>query len=617
MLIWGASGGLGSYATQFALNGGATPVCVVSSPEKAEICRRMGAELRHRPQRRGLQVLARRAHPGPARVEAVRREDPRADRRRRPRHRLRAPGPRDLRRQRLRRAQAAARSSPAPRPVGLHARVRQPLPVDEPQADHRVALRELPRGLGGQPAGRQGPDPPDAVEDLPARRDRRGGATTSTTTSTRARSACSRSPRRRGSASWTTELREQHLAGDQPLPRDLVAPSSRPRAGNAVAPRPGDSEPDATCGHPLARHRRAAFPAGTVKPMPAEPVAPPSDGVFTVGRRGYDPHQVDAHLRRLDAEIRILVADRDAAVDQAAQLGRDLEEARLRADRLRTQVRTMAARPSDVQGMSERMRTMLRLAEDEVADMLRRADAEVARPARRRGPRRGAGHRGRRAGGRRDRVRCSREMRRRRWPRPPGTGRRPTRRARRTAGRSPRSGPPPSTRSRWPGSGPSRSGRRRGPSRSGGGPRWRRTSPSPWTSGAPRRWPPSRPNGRRPTSGCSAPRPTAAQEARAEIAAAEETARRLVAEAQARVEELADVRSRIAAQLRGTQSQLSTAIDSLAPDAPPAGGRGRTARSGGERGARPTGRRTRPAATRAARHSRTRGAARRRLRRPG
>jgi crotonyl-CoA reductase len=45
VLIWGASGGLGSYATQMALNGGAIPVCVVSSPEKAEICRAMGAEL--------------------------------------------------------------------------------------------------------------------------------------------------------------------------------------------------------------------------------------------------------------------------------------------------------------------------------------------------------------------------------------------------------------------------------------------------------------------------------------------------------------------------------------------------------------------------------------------
>jgi len=45
VLIWGASGGLGSYATQFALNGGGTPVCVVSSPEKAAIVRSMGAEL--------------------------------------------------------------------------------------------------------------------------------------------------------------------------------------------------------------------------------------------------------------------------------------------------------------------------------------------------------------------------------------------------------------------------------------------------------------------------------------------------------------------------------------------------------------------------------------------
>ncbi|MFF1902839.1 crotonyl-CoA carboxylase/reductase [Kitasatospora sp. NPDC058218] len=45
VLIWGAGGGLGSYATQLALASGATPVCVVSGPDKAEICREMGAEL--------------------------------------------------------------------------------------------------------------------------------------------------------------------------------------------------------------------------------------------------------------------------------------------------------------------------------------------------------------------------------------------------------------------------------------------------------------------------------------------------------------------------------------------------------------------------------------------
>ncbi|KRA37479.1 MULTISPECIES: crotonyl-CoA carboxylase/reductase [unclassified Nocardioides] len=45
VLIWGASGGLGGFATQYALNGGATPICVVSNEEKAQIVRNMGAEL--------------------------------------------------------------------------------------------------------------------------------------------------------------------------------------------------------------------------------------------------------------------------------------------------------------------------------------------------------------------------------------------------------------------------------------------------------------------------------------------------------------------------------------------------------------------------------------------
>ena len=51
VLIWGASGGLGGFATQYALNGGATPVCVVSNEEKAEICRSDGRGADHQPLR--------------------------------------------------------------------------------------------------------------------------------------------------------------------------------------------------------------------------------------------------------------------------------------------------------------------------------------------------------------------------------------------------------------------------------------------------------------------------------------------------------------------------------------------------------------------------------------
>jgi crotonyl-CoA reductase len=44
VLIWGATGGLGGFATQFVLNGGGIPVCIVSSEEKAEVLRRIGVE---------------------------------------------------------------------------------------------------------------------------------------------------------------------------------------------------------------------------------------------------------------------------------------------------------------------------------------------------------------------------------------------------------------------------------------------------------------------------------------------------------------------------------------------------------------------------------------------
>ena len=44
VLIWGATGGIGAYATQYVLNGGGIPVCVVSSADKAQILRDMGVE---------------------------------------------------------------------------------------------------------------------------------------------------------------------------------------------------------------------------------------------------------------------------------------------------------------------------------------------------------------------------------------------------------------------------------------------------------------------------------------------------------------------------------------------------------------------------------------------
>ncbi len=111
--------------------------------------------------------------------------------------------------------------------------------------------------------------------------------------------------------------------------------------------------------------------------MAGDPDAPLTDTGFEVVRKGYDQAQVEAHLRRLDAEMRILATDRDAAVDQSGQLARELDDSRARAERLRAQVRTLVSPQQSVQGMSERMRSMLRMAEDEVAEMLARAEGEV------------------------------------------------------------------------------------------------------------------------------------------------------------------------------------------------------------------------------------------------
>ncbi len=57
VLIWGATGGLGSYAVQLVANGGGIPVGVVSSPAKAQLLERLGCEVVLRRDELGLDGL--------------------------------------------------------------------------------------------------------------------------------------------------------------------------------------------------------------------------------------------------------------------------------------------------------------------------------------------------------------------------------------------------------------------------------------------------------------------------------------------------------------------------------------------------------------------------------
>src|SRR3954451_3192488 len=44
VLVWGATGGIGGYAVQYVLNGGGTPIGVVSSPQRAALLNDLGVE---------------------------------------------------------------------------------------------------------------------------------------------------------------------------------------------------------------------------------------------------------------------------------------------------------------------------------------------------------------------------------------------------------------------------------------------------------------------------------------------------------------------------------------------------------------------------------------------
>ena len=95
------------------------------------------------------------------------------DPRRRPRHRLRARRPGDLPDLGVR-GQAVRQGRDLRRDVGLQPRLRRALPVDAPEADHRLALRQRLGVQQGQRADRAGQDPPGAVADDGLRGRRRG-----------------------------------------------------------------------------------------------------------------------------------------------------------------------------------------------------------------------------------------------------------------------------------------------------------------------------------------------------------------------------------------------------------------------------------------------------------
>ncbi len=105
----------------------------------------------------------------------------------------------------------------------------------------------------------------------------------------------------------------------------------------------------------------------------------PAQAPFDLVRRGYSPEQVTAHLERLEYDLRITTANRDATNQRLTELGAQLSTAQGEADALRAQLDRTALEPVSMTGLSDRMQRMIRLAEEEAGEIRARAQADSAK----------------------------------------------------------------------------------------------------------------------------------------------------------------------------------------------------------------------------------------------
>ncbi|WP_410565602.1 DivIVA domain-containing protein [Amycolatopsis sp. cmx-4-61] len=105
---------------------------------------------------------------------------------------------------------------------------------------------------------------------------------------------------------------------------------------------------------------------------------------FALTFRGYDREQVDERIDELLAEIRLLTADRDAAVAEAEHLARRLERARADHAELSARTDRLCRTPADPAAVGDRVRHLLELAHgeaDEIVATARERAAAIVREA--------------------------------------------------------------------------------------------------------------------------------------------------------------------------------------------------------------------------------------------
>lgn len=89
--------------------------------------------------------------------------------------------------------------------------------------------------------------------------------------------------------------------------------------------------------------------------------------------RGFNRGQVRSYVDTMEEELRLVAADRDAAVERAERLVRLLDDLRAENEQLQERIDRICRTPIEPDGLQERMRRMVELAREEAAEIIARA----------------------------------------------------------------------------------------------------------------------------------------------------------------------------------------------------------------------------------------------------
>ncbi|WP_075845838.1 DivIVA domain-containing protein [Saccharomonospora sp. CUA-673] len=105
---------------------------------------------------------------------------------------------------------------------------------------------------------------------------------------------------------------------------------------------------------------------------------PTKSGTFTTVFRGYDQVQVDEHLKKLSDRLDRTARSRDDATASVADLTKALGHAQQELVETKAALTRMAEEPTGPAAMSERVKTMMKLAEEEIDELRKKAEEEAA-----------------------------------------------------------------------------------------------------------------------------------------------------------------------------------------------------------------------------------------------